>query len=96
VGCQQCYTTPSKTCYSRICQELYGCEENKCGSGYIYNEGSGMCDCKEGHGIVLGRCSYKPYKRMPQFSPYYAGGCCGGGGGGDPLQTASSTITGIV
>jgi hypothetical protein len=35
-----------------------------------------MCDCKEGYGILLGRCSYTRYSRqsVPGYAAYYKGG----------------------
>lgn len=72
VGCKRCYT-PARTCYGRICQEQYACQEDMCGDGFVFNPLSDMCDCKPDHGIILGRCTYKRYWRTPGFSAYYAG-----------------------
>jgi hypothetical protein len=76
-GCQKCYTSPDQGCYGRSCAEMYTCEADKCSSGYTYSDASGMCDCKEGYGIVLGKCSYARYRRQsfPGYSKHYAGGC---------------------
>jgi hypothetical protein len=74
VGCKRCYT-PARTCYGRICQEQYACQEYMCGEGFVFNDQSGMCDCAPDHGIILGRCTYKRYWRTPGFSAYYPGGC---------------------
>jgi hypothetical protein len=63
-------------CYGKNCGEAYTCDANKCASGYTYSEESGMCDCKQGYGIVVGKSSYRRYRRqnVPGYSLHYDGG----------------------